>query len=124
MNISPQKMTFLTANYGLSPEQIYTFWRAYNTVYQQQSGEIEYTWEEGGWMPENPDQAMIECLTDADRLEPYIHDYVNWCFDFRFKQELVHDLEDRHMPRHLQDYLESQGKTSWRAVNWMMTHIR
>ena len=113
MNISQEKMTFLTANYGLSPEQIEAFADAYHTAYHQMAGEIEYTWQEGGWYPENPEAAMIECLCDADRLEPYIDDYMEWCFDFLMKAELVHDLLEVPMPKFLLDYLESNGKTSW-----------
>lgn len=113
MNISQEKMTFLTANYGLSPEQIEAFADAYHTAYHQMAGEIEYTWQEGGWYPENPEAAMIECLCDADRLEPYLDGYMEWCFDFLMKAELVHDLLEVPMPKFLLDYLESNGKTSW-----------
>ena len=106
-------MTFLTANYGLSPPQINAFYAAYQYAYSQQAGEIEMTWHEGGWMPENPESAMIECLVDADRLEQYIEDYMDWCFDFLMKQELAHDLNEVPMPKHCLEYLQSQGLTSW-----------
>ena len=106
-------MTFLTANYGLSPEQINAYYDAYRSAYYQMGAEIEYSWEESGWTPDNPEEAMIECLCDADRLEQYLDDYMDWCFDFKFKQELIYDIEDRHMPQYFQEYLESQGKTSW-----------
>ena len=108
-------MTFLTANYGLSPEQIQSFWEAYHSAMYQMGGEIEYAWEESGHIPEDPESAMIECLVDADRLADYIDDYMDWCFDFRFKMELVYDLQDRIPPQYLQDYLTSQGKTWWTA---------
>ena len=113
MNISQEKMTFLTANYGLSPEQIEAFADAYHTAYHQMAGEIEYTWEEGGWFPEDPEAAMIECLVDADRLEPYIEDYMDWCFDFLMKQEPAHDLLEVQMPQHCIDYLQSIDKSAW-----------
>ena len=113
MTISQEKMTFLTANYGLSPHQINAFYEAYQYAYYQMAGEIEATWHEGGWMPENPESAMIECLVDADRLESYIEDYMDWCFDFLMKQELAHDLNEVHMPKHCLEYLQSQGLTSW-----------
>ena len=116
MPISQEKMTFLTANYGLSPAQINAFNEAYQDAYYAMAAEIEMTWEEGGWMPEDPESAMIECLVDADRLEYYIPDYMDWCFDFVMKQELAHDLLDKPMPKHCQDYLESTGRTSWWAV--------
>ena len=116
MSISPEKMTFLTANYGLSADQITRFFEAYHTAMYQMGGEIEYTWEEGGWYPEDPEAAMIECLVDADRLEQYIEDYMDWCFDFVMKQELAHDLLEVPMPKHCQDYLTSQGKTWWTAA--------
>ena len=112
---SPEKMTFLTANYGLTQDQVVRFWQAYNEAYQSMAGEIEYAWQEGGWTPDRPEDAMIECLVDADRLEQFIPDYMDWCFDFRFKMELVYDLEDRIPPQFLQDYLTSQGKTWWTA---------
>ena len=106
-------MTFLTANYGLSPAQIEAFADAYQSAYQSMAGEIEYTWEEGGWMPEDPESAMIECLCDADRLEDFMDDYMDWCFDFLMKQELAHDLLEVPMPKYNLDYLESKGLTSW-----------
>ena len=64
-------------------------------------------------MPENPEAAMIECLVDADRLEPYIDDYMDWCFDFVMKAELAHDLLEVPMPQYNLDYLASVGKTCW-----------
>ena len=67
-NITIEKMLFLTANYGLSAEQVASFWNAYLTTYYQQAGEIEYAWEESGYFPEDPESAMIEVLVDADRL--------------------------------------------------------
>ena len=106
-------MTFLSANYGLSPSQVTAFAEAYQTAYQQMAGEIEYSWEEGGWYPEDPEAAMIECLVDADRLEPYIPDYINWCVNLRIKLELAHDLLDVRMPKFCIEYLQSQGLTSW-----------
>jgi len=116
MTISQEKMTFLTANYGLSPEQINAFHEAYHTALSQMGGEIEYSWEESGYYPENYESAMIECLVDADRLEFYIPDYMDWCFDFVMKGELAHDLLEVPMPKHYQDYLENTGRTSWWAV--------
>ena len=113
MNISQAKMTFLTANYGLSPEQIEAFANAYQYAYQQMAGEIYQSWGESGWYPEDEEAAMIECLVDADRLEPYITDYMEWWFDFRMKLELAHDLLEKPMPKYCQDYLVSQGKTWW-----------
>ena len=113
MTISQEKMTFLTANYGLSPEQINSFFEAYHTAMYQMGGEIEYSWEESGYYPENPEAAMIECLVDADRLEQYIPDYMDWCFNFVMKQELAHDLLEVSMPQHCIDYLKSQGKSAW-----------
>ena len=106
-------MTFLTANYGLSPAQIEAFAQAYQSAYYQMAPEIEMGWYEGGWVPEDEEAAMIECLVDADRLEPYIEDYMDWCFNFVMKQELAHDLQEVRMPSHCIDYLKSQGKTCW-----------
>ena len=113
MTISQEKMTFLTANYGLSPEQINSFFEAYQCAMYQMGGEIEYSWEESGYYPENYEAAMIECLVDADRLEQYIPDYMDWCFNFVMKQELAHDLLEVPMPQHCVDYLKSQGKSAW-----------
>ena len=113
MNISQEKMTFLTANYGLTPEQIEAFYQAYQSAMYQMGAEIEYSWEESGYFPDDPEAAMIECLVDADRLEQYISDYMDWCYDFLMKQELAHDLLEVPMPKHCQDYLASQGKTWW-----------
>ena len=109
-------MTFLSANYGLSPGQITRFADAYHTANSQMGGEIEYSWEESGWTPEDPETCMIECLVDADRLERYIDDYMDWCFDFRMKAELAHDLLEVPMPLHLINYLKSQGLTCWQFV--------
>ena len=106
-------MTFLTANYGLSPEQINSFFEAYHSAMYQMGGEIEYSWNESGWYPEDPEAAMIECLVDADRLEQYIPDYMDWCYNFVMKQELAHDLLEVPMPKHCIDYLKSQGKSAW-----------
>ena len=115
MNISPEKMTFLTANYGLSAQQIETFYEAYQHAYYSMAPEIEYSWEEGGWMPEDPEAAMIECLVDADRLMYYMDeaDYMDWCFNFVMKAELAHDLLEVPMPQYNLDYLASIGKTCW-----------
>ena len=113
MNISQEKMTFLTANYGLSPNQIEAFAEAYHSAMYQMGGEIEYAWEESGHFPENPESAMIEVLIDADRLEQYIEDYMEWCYDFLMKTELAHDLLEVPMPKWNLDYLKSQGLTSW-----------
>lgn len=113
MPISPEKMTFLTANYGLTPEQVQAFADAYQCAYYQMAGEIEYTWEESGWYPENPEAAMIEVVCDADRLHDYIDDYMDWCFDFVMKAELAHDILEVPMPKYNLDYLASKGLTSW-----------
>mgnify|MGYP001370040728 CR=1 FL=1 len=116
MTISNEKMTFLTANYGLSPAQINAFNEAYQDAYHAMAAEIEMNWEEGGWMPDDPEAAMIECLVDADRLEYYIPDYMDWCFNFVMKQELAHDLLEIRMPMHCIDYLKREGKTSWMLI--------
>lgn len=113
MAISQEKMTFLTANYGLTVHQINAFYEAYQYAMYQMGAEIEYAWEESGHFPENPESAMIECLVDADRLEQYIEDYMDWCFNFHMKMELAHDLLDVPMPKYCVDYLQSQGLTSW-----------
>lgn len=113
MNISQEKMTFLTANYGLTVHQINAFYEAYQYANYQMGAEIEYAWEESGHFPENPESAMIEVLVDADRLEQYIEDYMDWCFNFHMKMELAHDLLDVPMPKYCLDYLESKGLTSW-----------
>ena len=115
-NISPEKMTFLTANYGLSPEQVESFANGYNSAYWQMAGEIEYTWEEGGYYPDNPEEAMIECLVDADRLRNFIDDYDAWCFDFLFKMELIYDLKNMEPPPYFREYLKKEGKTWWTAA--------
>ena len=113
MFISQEKMTFLTANYGLSRDQILAFGQAYQSAYHSMAGEIEYEWEMGGYFPKDPEAAMIEVLVDADRLEEFIPDYMDWCFDFRFKQELAHDLNEVPMARYNLEYLEENGMTSW-----------
>lgn len=113
MAISPEKMTFLTANYGLSPVQITQFYEAYHTAMYQMGGEIEASWHESGWTPDNEESAMIECLVDADRLADYINDYMEWCFDFHMKMELAHDLLEVRMPKYCIEYLESKGLSSW-----------
>ena len=113
MNIPQEKMTFLTANYGLTTAQVEAFYDAYQTTYYQQAGEIEYEWEAGGFYPDNPESAMIEVLVDADRLESAMEDYMEWCFDFRFKQELAHDLLEVPLPKYNVDYLKSVGKSAW-----------
>ena len=112
-NISNEKMTFLTANYGLTAEQIQAFADAYQSAYYQMAGEIEMGWEEGGWYPEEPEAALIECIVDADRLEYYMDDYSEWCRDFRFKQELAHDIQEVRMPQWNLDYLKKKGMSSW-----------
>ena len=113
MTISQEKMTFLTANYGLTVHQINAFYEAYQYAMYQQGAEIEYAWEESGHFPENPESAMIEVLVDADRLEQYIEDYMDWCYDFHMKMELAHDLLEVPMPKYCVDYLQSKGLTSW-----------
>jgi hypothetical protein len=113
MPISPAKMTFLTANYGLTPEQINAFAEAYQAAYRSFSDDIEYSWGVMGWTPEDPEAAMIECLCDADRLSGFIDDYDDWCFDFLMKGELAHDILEVPMPKHSQKYLEKQGKSWW-----------
>ena len=114
--ISTAKMTFLSANYGLSPAQIQAFYQGYCNAHAHMGGEIEHSWYESGWTPKDPEDAMIECLVDADRLEDYIPDYMDWCFDFRMKQELAHDLLEVPMPQHCIDYLTRRGLTCWQFV--------
>ena len=109
-------MTFLSANYGLSPDQITRFYRGYCNAHAHMGGEIEYSWEESGWSPDDPECAMIECLVDADRLHDYIEDYMDWCFPFLMKQELAHDLLEVPMPQHCIDYLKGRGLTCWQFV--------
>ena len=106
-------MTFLTANYGLSPQQITAFYEGYQSAFSHMAGEIEYSWQDMGWWPENEEATMIECLCDADRLEPYIDDYMDWCFGFLMKAELAHDLLEVPMPSHLTEYLHGRNLTSW-----------
>ena len=113
MNISPEKMTFLTANYGLTPKQVTDFYEGYCSAYQSMAAEIEYAWHEGGWYPDDEYAAMVECLCDADRLEQFIPNYMDWCFDFVSKMELVYDIEDKKQLDYNQKYLESTGRTSW-----------
>ena len=113
MRIPLEKMTFLTANYGLTTAQVEAFYAAYQTTYYQQAGEIEYEWEAGGFYPDDPESAMIEVLVDADRLESAMEDYMEWCFDFHFKQELAHDLLEVPLPKYNVDYLKSVGKSAW-----------
>ena len=113
MNITHEKMTFLTANYGLSPQQIEAFYNGLYSAKAQLAGEIEYSWEQMGWWPDNEEACMIECLTDADRLQDYVDGYDDWCFDFLMKAELAHDLLEIAMPYDLLSYLEANGKTSW-----------
>ena len=109
-------MTFLTANYGLSPEQINAYYDAYRSAYYQMGAEIEYSWEESGWTPDNPEEAMIECLCDADRLEQYLDDYMDWCFDFHYKTELLYDLRNERPPQWCLSFLEKAGKSYWLAA--------
>ena len=106
-------MTFLTANYGLTTDQIKAICDGFAQAYYAMAGEIEYNWEESGWYPEDPQGAMIECLVDADRLEPYIEGYMDWCFNFTMKMEVVYDLMNEAPPQFCQDYLTKQGKTWW-----------
>ena len=115
-NIPDKKITFLTANYGLTPDQVVSFAKAFNSAYYGMAAEIEYSWEESGWVPEDPQAALIECLVDADRLDRYMEDYMDWCFGFKYKQELVYDLMTETPPKFLTDYLTSQGKTWWTAA--------
>ncbi len=116
MHISQEKMTFLTANYGLSPEQIEAFARAYQEAYYHMGPEIEMSWDESGYYPDCPEEAMIECLVDADRLEPFIVDYMAWCFNFNMKMELIYDLKNMEPPEYCRNYLRSQEKTWWVAA--------
>ena len=113
MPISNEKMTFLTANYGLSPEQIKAFADAYQTAYYQMAGEIEMSWGEGDCYPEDPEGAIIESIVDADRLKYHMDDYDSWCRDFLFKQELAHDIQEVRMPQWNLNYLKKKGKSSW-----------
>jgi hypothetical protein len=118
LNISHELMTFLTANYGLTEAQILSYAEAYNAAYWSMAGEIEYTWQEGGFYPEDPECAMIECLCDADRLRDYMaaDEYDAWCMDFLYKMELVYDLMGKEPPGYLQEYLLSSGMTWYRAT--------
>ena len=116
MNISQEKLTFLTANYGLSPEQIEAFHDAYHCAFYQIAPEVEMSWHEGGYIPDNEESAMIEVVCDADRLEPYMDDYMDWCFDFMYKQELAHELLGVPMPEYLKDFLQSRGLSCFQAV--------
>ena len=113
MPISNEKMTFLTANYGLTAEQVQAFADAYQNAYYQLGVDIEDCWIDSGFYPKDPEGDMIEAICDADRLSDYISDYMDWCFDFRFKQELAHDLLEVRMPQWKLDYLKKKGLSSW-----------
>ena len=113
MPISNEKMTFLTANYGLTSEQVQAFADAYQSAYYQIGADIEDCWSEGGFYPEDPEGAMIEAICDADRLSDYIPDYMDWCYDFAFKQELAHDIQEVRMPQWNLDYLKKKGMSCW-----------
>lgn len=113
MIVEPEKMTFLTANYGLTNDQIHGFFKSYMLAEQNLSTEIEYGWEEYDYYPDDPQVAMIEVLVEGDLLSYYLIDYDDWCRNFPFKQALVHDLlEIPHTPEILQ-LLESNGMSSW-----------
>ena len=114
--ITPVKMTFLTANYGLSEEQVEAFADGLGKAYWSHSAEIEGSWAESGWEPENAQDAMIECLIDADRLEDFIDDYEAFWMHWPFKMSLAHDLYDVRMPKHLACHLVSNNLTWWSAA--------
>ena len=116
ITLTKQKMTFLTANYGLSAAQVEAFADGLGKAYWSHSAEIEQSWAESGWMPENAENAMIESLVDADRLEDFLDDYGVFWQDWLFKQELAHDLYDVQMPSYLTEYLQSNNMTWWSAA--------
>ena len=116
MRITQEKMTFLTANYGLTVHQINAFYEAYQYAMYQMGAEIEMSWEESGWTPDDPESAMIECLLDADRLEYYIEDYMDWCFEFHYKTELLYDLRNERPPEWCLPHLEREGMSYWLAA--------
>ena len=121
-NISPEKMTFLTANYGLTSDQVKSFAQGFSSAYYAMAGEIEYTWEECGFYPEDSEGAMIECLVDADRLERFIPDYMEWCFNFLFKMELVYDLMNETPPEWCRNFLTKKDMTWWTAVQHPLSY--
>ena len=114
MRISPEKMTYLTSNYGLSVQQVTSFASALEHCEWEIGPEIEQAWEEGGWTPEDPRSAMIECCIDADRLERWIDDYMDWCFDFKYKLFLAHDLREHPIQdKFWLDWLKDQKMSTW-----------
>jgi len=116
ITLTQQKMTFLTANYGLSAAQVEAFADGLGKAYWSHSAEIEQSWAESGWKPENPAGAMIECLVDADRLEDFLDDYEAFWKEWLFKQELAYDLYDVDMPLFLTEYLRKNNMTWWNAA--------
>ena len=116
ITLTKQKMTFLTANYGLSEKQVEAFADGLGRAYWSHSAEIEQSWAESGWTPENAEDAMIECLIDADRLEDFLDDYEAFWMHWPFKMALAHELYDVRMPRHLAYHLSLHNLTSWNAA--------
>ena len=116
ITITQQKMTFLTANYGLSERQVEAFADALGKAYWSHSAEIEDSWAESGWEPENAQVAMIECLVDADRLEDFLDDYEAFWMNWPFKGSLAYDLYDVRMPKYLAMHLKSNNLSWWSAA--------
>ena len=116
MYISQEKMTFLTANYGVSPKNINQFIEAMEHVISDCYYDILEAFQGVGEESDfyaNEEAILIETAVDADRLAHYIEDYDDWCRDFSYKMELAHDIKEVPMPQFLVDYLKRNNKTSW-----------
>jgi len=113
ITISQEKMTFLTANYGLSEKQVEAFADALAMAYQANSAEIELNWDECNWRPESPRHAMVEALIDADGLYEFLDNYEHTWIYWDFKQELAIDLWNLEMPPNRSNWLKRNSKSSW-----------
>ena len=113
-NISQEKMTFLTANYGLSPENISQFYEAMEQVISECYHDIleafQSTGEEDDFY-KNEEAILIETACDANRMDRFIPG--DWIDDFRQGMELAHDLKEVAPPQWIVNYLEREGKTMW-----------
>ena len=113
ITISQEKMTFLTANYGLSEKQVEAFADALAMAYQANSAEIELSWTECNWHPESPRHAMVEALIDAEGLYEFLDNYEHTWIYWDHKQELAIDLWNLEMPPKHSNWLKRNNKTSW-----------
>jgi hypothetical protein len=84
----------ITEAYGLEAWEVELICQAYSSVEQDIAWDVESSWEESEWVPEDPAGVMIETCLDAGRPLAYIpEEHRAWyqSLDYFMINGIIHD---------------------------------